>query len=111
MNSIRNVLMATAVAMMLLDSGSAFAVVTESYDRATNTETFHYISARGDESALRDAELNFQQNNPGVNMTEENDFKSPEIDATSGTSAITFLTGVLTLAWKRSRSRQSAKSS
>ena len=36
---------------------------------------------------------------------------SPEIDATSGTSAITLLTGALALAWKRSRSPQAAKSS
>ena len=118
MNSLRNFLMATAVAMLL---GSGSVLAAEPIVTQIGNSNYGYVG--NDKSSQVGFVGAGSSAQPYYNTTVTVDYSNgkvgegiaampgPEIDASSGTSAITLLTGVLTLAWKRSRSRQSAKSS
>ena len=119
MNTLRNVLTATALAM-LLGSGSAIAKTSLTYDEANNTVTVTHLKTDtmkgGDYEDVTRSEGIGYSGAKWVDVVLSPDTSGckscvPEIDVSSSISAATILTGVLTLAWKRSRSRQAVKSS
>jgi len=103
--------MLLTLALSVLFSAEASANVWETFDTISNTLTEHYTSLKGDYDTMYTNEVNAHQSNPSWTITEQQFTGSvPEIDASSGTSAITLLSGVLILALKRSRSRKDTKS-
>ena len=105
MNTLRNVMMSTTVAM-LLGSGSVWAqdtiTQTQGNQGYLNGNTSNVVTFRP--STAGPDEIDYTNNSKGTGY-------APEIDATSGPSAITLLSGTLVLAWRRSRSRLAVKSS
>jgi hypothetical protein len=86
------------LAVSAVFSAQAFAEGEQSSGRESSSQSSEHRSSEGERG---------REGGDG----ERGGQASPEIDATSGTSAITLLTGALALAWRRSRSPQAAKSS